>query len=1007
MSARTQTHVVFGDGIHHATPISPALRTNEVNLVRGVLQMMQGLSGSMFCWDQTRQRFCVVRSGMYVPQLSLTSLHNLLIQFSYAATCLKIVEVLVNKVKLETSMPTVRAFASVVSQWLQRLRDIALKEEVKMFDSSVEITPTLLGLSSSLSSLCSGAELLLQIVSEAIPQLYFECNSSFPPAEMAVHILDYLYKKLDEVCLVQGGEEEAYQMVLHIFVGSLLPYIHGLDTWLFQGMLDDPFEEMFFHANRTISADKSEFWEESYQLRQAKFSNLEINHATLGSALPFTVKKKDTEERDSTSLSGATKALKGKEKNDAELYVCPLFIKDIAKSIVAAGKSLQLIRHVPMSASVVSLKSRGSGMDGFGCSIADINLRSQKQSIAGLTLSEMFCVSVAGLIGQDDHIARYFLQDDLGESKFIPPLVSDSIREEVKNGNGENLSTSSHSEKIWYRFFVSALSQKKLIKLKSAEEGTDSSNAEPVDMVGRVLFDLPLPRAFCPENPIITVSQNLLELHRHSWGALNLSKNFNLPPLDDEVLREAVFGGEKMKSSAVRGTDYAFGFQFSKSEYVRLQNDTKLLETLFPFPTLLPSFQDETHVSELLPFQTNSTLPSRVLSWIQTTEPRITPLPMVIMQECLTVYMEKQVNYIGRIMLSKLMDDWKLMDELAVLRAIYLLGSGDLLQHFLTVVFGKLDKGETLDDEFELNTILQESIRNSSDSMLLSAPDLLIVSFTKNHGSDGDGDEQPSTPTLTSTSRRIRPNTFGLDGLDSLKFTYKVSWPLELIANTEAIKKYNQVMGFLLKVKRAKFVLDKARRWMWKGRGAASKSRKHHWLVEQKLLHFVDAFHQYVMDRVYHSAWCELCQGMAAAGSLDEVIEVHEAYLLSIQRQCFVVPDKLWALIASRINSILSLALDFYSVQQTLSSSGAAPAMRARCEMEVDRIEKQFDDCVAFLLRVLSFKLNVGNFPHLADLVTRINYNYFYMSDSGNLMTATGSETVTSRTGKAFGARVD
>lgn len=32
---------------------------------------------------------------------------------------------------------------------------------------------------------------------------------------------------------------------------------------------------------------------------------------------------------------------------------------------------------------------------------------------------------------------------------------------------------------------------------------------------------------------------------------------------------------------------------------------------------------------------------------------------------------------------------------------------------------------------------------------------------------------------------------------------------------------------------------------------------------------------------------------MAAAGSLDEVIEVHEAYLLSIQRQCFVAPDKL------------------------------------------------------------------------------------------------------------------
>ena len=33
--------------------------------------------------------------------------------------------------------------------------------------------------------------------------------------------------------------------------------------------------------------------------------------------------------------------------------------------------------------------------------------------------------------------------------------------------------------------------------------------------------------------------------------------------------------------------------------------------------------------------------------------------------------------------------------------------SGDLLQHFLTVIFNKLDKGETWDDDFELNTILQ------------------------------------------------------------------------------------------------------------------------------------------------------------------------------------------------------------------------------------------------------------------------------------------------------------
>lgn len=100
------------------------------------------------------------------------------------------------------------------------------------------------------------------------------------------------------------------------------------------------------------------------------------------------------------------------------------------------------------------------------------------------------------------------------------------------------------------------------------------------------------------------------------------------------------------------------------------------------------------------------------------------------------------MDKIGGQILSKLMYDWRLMDELGLLRTIYLLGSGntklvlinmpifvilqgsylvsseiyywflimttgDLLQHFLTVIFNKLDKGESWDDDFELNMVLQ------------------------------------------------------------------------------------------------------------------------------------------------------------------------------------------------------------------------------------------------------------------------------------------------------------
>ena len=33
-------------------------------------------------------------------------------------------------------------------------------------------------------------------------------------------------------------------MLLHMFIGSLLPYVEGLDSWLFDGTLDDPCEEV-------------------------------------------------------------------------------------------------------------------------------------------------------------------------------------------------------------------------------------------------------------------------------------------------------------------------------------------------------------------------------------------------------------------------------------------------------------------------------------------------------------------------------------------------------------------------------------------------------------------------------------------------------------------------------------------------------------------------------------------------------------------------------------------
>lgn len=801
-------------------------------------------------------------------------------------------------------------------------------------------------------------------------------------------------------------------MLLVIFTGSLLPYLQCLDSWLYDGILDDPYEEMFFYANNAVTIDEASFWEMSYVLR-VRGSQVDSSSCLTDSE---SIRKKESGNQESIAAAAAMKAGTGSMD-----ILCPVFLKDIARAIVSAGKSFQLIKHVQDGHRVETRRGTWFNAD------QDTSCRSQHKfwpdisssriqvgdpiredtveestgqfgnysnEMGLLTLSEIFLICLSGLLENGDHVYEYlqkFHADSVQPKAFVKSGV-----QETKETCAEN-----NSEKTWVTLLRNAISGRKYAGgAKTSSRNTVITN-EPAFIHGGpknassngVESHLSLS---CYENPAIVACKDVLQRNQNSWSALNISETFHLPPLNDENIRRAIFAGGHSEGTSTSGdtqstasyprldgTDYKFGFQFNDLEYVRQEDDRRILEELYAFPTLLPCANENVPLSEILPMQKDSTLALKVFQFIQSMSLKDPLQPVGIIQECLSRCIKRQLDHIGKKILSKLMGEWRLMDELSVLRAIYLLGSGDMLQQFLITIFDKLDIGNSWDDDFELNNLLQESIRNSADKMLLTAPDSLVVTLAKHDTRNGDES--------ASTSRKGRALGFGIDALDVLNFTYKVSWPLDLIVNTEALKKYNQVMGFLLKVKRAKFILDQTRKWMWKDKGRAGHNFKQQLIVEQKLLHFVDAFHQYVMDRVYHSAWTELCDGMASATTLDEVMEVHEAYLSSIQRQCFVASDKLWSLIASRVKTILGLALDFHNIKQTLSTAGTASAVRTRCEMEVDRIEKQFDECVVFLLRILSFKLNVGHFPHLADLVTRINYNRYFMSDNGSFSAIPGS----------------
>ncbi|XP_048428633.1 spindle pole body component 97-like, partial [Pyrus x bretschneideri] len=879
---------------------------------------------------------------------------------------LQLVEIIVNKIKKSAGLPppTLRAFACSVSAWLKRLRDIALKKEMKTREDGISTTPTLLGLATSLSSLCSGAEYLLQIVHGAIPQVYFESNSSLPAAYLAVHVLDHLYKKLDEVCLVRGGEEEDYQMLLYLFIGSILPYIEGLDSWLFEGTLDDPYEEMFLYVNKAISADETDFWEKSYLLRQVQYQMLDV--ATSASVTINKIEKSaglppPTWRAFACSVSAWLKRLRDialkKEMKIREdgISTTPTLL-GLATSLCSLRSGAEyLLQIVHGAIPQVYFESNSSlpaaylavhVLDHLYKKLDEVCLVRGGEEEDYQMLLYLFIGSILPYIeGLDSWLFEGTL-DDPYEEMFL------YVNKAISADETDFWEKSYLLRQVQYQMLDVATSASVTSFMKGKECGNKDLQSCP-------LFIKDIAKS-------IVSAGKLLQLIRH------------IPMTSSVVYRNGNDSEVDGSGSFNKGRDRATRAPSTKSEATTAEEPKETTPPVEAEIEKPAAPEAEASVSVEVETKEEVAEEPKAGEAAEVEEPTVETETTEAEEHLCTS--DSDGHYQNHLQ-SLLRKHTKFDTDLHLFTQSLLRSQPPLLSH---------------------TTAKQK--QNSADGVLLSFPDSLIVSLTKNH--DLNGNEQPKMASLPSTPHKSRVQSFGMDGLDQLNFTYKVSWPLELIANAEAIKKYNQVMGFLLKVKRAKFVLDIARRWMWKGRGSAANNHKRHWLVEQKLLHFVDAFHQYVMDRVYHNAWREPCEGMAAARSLDEVIEVHELYLLTIQRQCFVVPDKLWALIASRINNILGLALDFYSIQLTLSG-GTVSAIKAKCEMEVDRIEKQFDDCIAFLLRVLSFKLYVGHFPHLANLVTRINYNYFYMSDAGNLGTLPSSENVASRLGKAFLSRTE
>lgn len=342
-------------------------------------------------------------------------------------------------------------------------------------------------------------------------------------------------------------------------------HIHLTFLIILSSSLIYSFLQLFFYANSNVNIKDADFWDRSYLLKSMKDSGVDAQRSSVTTARDNVASKGDKKETKEGELNVSSKA---NEWSQNDNLACPLFIKGNAKSIVSAGKSLQLIQHTSPTTSSLPRKSN--------CKVKDSN--DTKDVLEELTLAESFCTSLASLIGDSNHLTRYIVESECWKTKVNSSgCYANNVKVKKQQGKGF------HGE--YY------LDNSKEANCSDTEKSGCVRMGQLCNVVSRVSDSMTFSRFFCPENPVITVCQMELCGIKDACKSVNISENFYLPPLNDEILHKSVFGEEFEKAFRPRGMDFMLGFQFSEHEYCHAMADKTQLEKLFPFPTILPSFQ--------------------------------------------------------------------------------------------------------------------------------------------------------------------------------------------------------------------------------------------------------------------------------------------------------------------------------------------------------------------------------------------------------------------------------
>jgi gamma-tubulin complex component 3 len=306
-------------------------------------------------------------------------------------------------------------------------------------------------------------------------------------------------------------------------------------------------------------------------------------------------------------------------------------------------------------------------------------------------------------------------------------------------------------------------------------------------------------------------------------------------------------------------------------------------------------------------------------------------------------------NQVHSHILTSLRDEHHLMDHLWGLKQFLFLGQGDFFSAFMEGMHVELGERKGLAGIYRhsIMSIMDEAIRNTNARQL--PPYVLERLQVEVMISKDDDAYYQFAPAHDAKEEDTR------SAWDVVQLDYIVPDTLSAIVDEFAMKQYKQVFSLLFQLKRVEFVLNSTWRQSTSLHHAMQRFAQHNAIqassssayarslvllrkismARQSMMHFVGNLKSYFMLEVLELGWKDLSLQIAAAKTLDEVIDAHRLYLTGVVRKSLLTSvtgsraTESEKVLSARLHELLTIAKAFCELQERLFSKALSAVERA------------------------------------------------------------------------------